>query len=192
MYLRQSLIAAATTMALVACGGGDSTAPADTPTATTPATSTPSPLAPDFPNLNACITNNWIMGAEQVVKGLEAVGGGVNFTGTGSQTSVFSAGGRYSGTSAFTVNFTRGGTSGTSQYTGPASGTWSVDGDRLTITRTSSSVIVTTTIGGVSTSVGSGVGSPSTVKVISCTPATLTYDQTLSSGTVVRIVLVAG
>ena len=78
MYLRQSLIAAATTMALVACGGGDSTAPADTPTATTPATSTPSPLAPDFPNLNACITNNWIMGAEQVVKGLEAVGGGVN------------------------------------------------------------------------------------------------------------------
>lgn len=187
-HINQTLIAIAVATSLTACGGGDEGS-------TTSGGSSSSSTAPDFSNLQSCIANRWEMGAEQVKKGLETVGGssasGVSFTVTGNSISEFFAGGAYKGTPAFTVNFTSASTSGTSQYAGTATGTWSVDGDRLTITRTSTTTTVTNTIGGVSTTYGDGVGAPSTVKVISCTPATLTYDQTLSSGAVVRIVLVS-
>ncbi|HMS27101.1 MAG TPA: hypothetical protein PKC80_06970 [Burkholderiaceae bacterium] len=183
--IKQTISILATATLLTACGGGD-----DTGTAAAGSSG-----STDFSNLAQCVANRWEMGAEQVKKGLETVGGssasGVAFSVTGNQISEFSTGGSYKGTPNYTISFTRGGTSGTSQYAGTATGTWSVDGDKLTITRTTSSVTVTNTIGGVTTTYGDGIGSPSTVKVISCTPATLTYDQTLSSGAVVRIVLVS-
>lgn len=176
---------------LAACGGGGDSDTTSAGSTSSSGSSAASSLAPDFPNLQACIANTWVMGGEQIRRGLDAVGDGVTSV-SGNNTSVFSANGSYRGTPAYTINFTRGGTSATSQYSGTALGTWAVDGDRLIITRTSSSVTVTNTIGGVTTSYTSPTGSPSTVKVISCKPTTLTYDQTLSTGTVVRIVLVSG
>jgi hypothetical protein len=174
---------------LAACGGGDSSSSTST-TGTTPGT-----RASDFSSLSQCIVNRWEMGAEQIKKGLETVGGssasGVSFSVTGSTISNFAADGAYTSTPNFTVSFTRASTSGTMRTAGTANGNWSLANDMLTITRTSSSVVVTQTIAGSSTSYTDPVGSPSTVKVISCTPATLTYDQTLSSGAVVRIVLVS-
>jgi hypothetical protein len=191
MNFRNHLFSALTVLTLAACGGGGD----DASSLSTSGASTGGTSSTDFSNLAQCVANRWVMGAEQIQKGLDTVGGssssGVSFSVSGNSISEFSAGGAYKSTPAFTVNFNRGGTTGTSQYAGTAAGTWTLDGDRLTITRTSSSTTVTNTIGGVSTTYGDGVGSPSTVKVISCTPATLTYDQTLSSGGVVRIVLVS-
>jgi hypothetical protein len=176
---------------LVGCGGGDGSSAS----AGTSDSITTSSVAPDFPNLKACVTNNWFMSSDQLLRGVQALGSGsgVNFTATGSQTAAFSSDATYRNTYLdFTVNFTSGSTSGTSRYAGSVGGTWSVDGDWLTITQTSSSATVTTTIAGVSSTTPVPIGAPSTLKVISCTPATLTYDQTLSTGAVVRIVLVTG
>ena len=187
--IAKSLAIAVATMTLVACGGGGDEG------STTSTGSSASPTAPDFSNLQSCIANRWEMGAEQIKKGMETVGGssasGVTFSVTGSTISNFDSSGAYTGSPNFTVNFSSGSTSGTMKTVGTANGTWSLSGDMLTITRTSSSVVVTQTIAGSTTSYPDPVGSPSTVKVISCTPATLTYDQTLSSGAVVRIVLVS-
>ncbi len=186
-HTKLTLGALALVTLLAACGGGDSSSGTST--------ATPSTSASDFSSLSQCVANRWEMGAEQIKKGLETVGGssasGVSFIVTGSTISNFAADGAYTSTPNFTVSFARAGTRGTMRTAGTANGTWSLADDMLTITRTSSSVVVTQTIAGFSTSYTDPVGSPSTVKVISCTPASLTYDQTLSSGAVVRIVLVS-
>jgi hypothetical protein len=194
-YTKRMLADLALVTLLAACGGGDGTGATSASAGTTDSTTTSSSVAPDFPNLKACVTNNWFMSSDQLLRGVQALGSGsgVNFTATGSQTAAFSSDATYRNTYLdFTVNFTSGSTSGTSRYAGSVGGTWSVDGDWLTITQTSSSATVTTTIAGVSSTTPVPIGAPSTLKVISCTPATLTYDQTLSTGAVVRIVLVTG
>jgi hypothetical protein len=194
-YTKLMLADLALVTLLAACGGGDGTGATSASAGTTDSTMTTSSVAPDFQNLKACVTNNWFMSSDQLLRGVQALGSGsgVNFTATGSQTAAFSSDATYRNTYLdFTVNFTNGSTSGTSRYAGSVGGTWSVDGDWLTITQTSSSATVTTTIAGVSSTTPVPIGSPSTLKVISCTPATLTYDQTFSTGAVVRIILVTG
>ncbi len=133
------------------------------------------------------------MGAEQIKKAsdtfIASTGEDASVTITGNRIFEFSASGTYKETPAYTAVATHSGFSATSQYAGTDSGTWSVDGDKLRLTLTSRGTTITYTIAGVTTTQAT-TNVPGEAKVISCTPATLTYELPLGTGEVVRIVLV--
>lgn len=184
--IKQTLIAIAVAASLTACGGGDEGS-------TTSTGSSASSTAPDFSNLQSCIANRWEMGAEQIKKAsdtfIASTGEDASVTITGNRIFEFSASGTYKETPAYTAVATHSGFSATSQYAGTDSGTWSVDGDKLRLTLTSRGTTITYTIAGVTTTQAT-TNVPGEAKVISCTPATLTYELPLGTGEVVRIVLV--
>ncbi|MFI3136028.1 MAG: hypothetical protein QX197_04550 [Methylococcaceae bacterium] len=156
----------------------------------------PSTLAPDFPSLAACVTNKWIMGAEQAVKLFDAAGmrslPGFSVSSTGQNIITFSTDGSFQSSTNLSHVFTFSGGGGTAQSTGTRSGTWAVSDNTLTQSTTSTSESTTMTVSGNTTVFAESSVSAGPVKVVSCTPATLTFDTLPARGVSVRIVLVSG
>lgn len=194
--IAKSLAIAVTTITLVACGGGSDeggTTSAGT-TTTGSATTAASPLAPDFPNLRACVTNVWSMSGDQGTRIFTALGAGssgVNITSGGQAILELKADGTYKWTPNITYQFS-GALTGSGTSSGTQTGTWSIDGDNLISQKTSSTVATTVTLLGTTTTYADTGTAANPRKIIACTPATLTYDETLPNGNVARIVLVTG
>ena len=142
-----------------------------------------SPLAPGFASLQDCLSNRWVLTADQVTRKANAVlPPEVRATATGQGIVVIARDGTFSYAPSFNVRFDTPAGPASGNLSGITRGTWSVTGNTLTTVETSTSItgVATGSFGTVPIppfGLGSG-----TVTVLACNPAYFEYDVALPSG----------
>ena len=196
----RSLLLVTTSIVLLtaACGSSESTgadattttvvdasAPAPAvsePASTEPASTEPAPVESaasnvDFDTLAACVTGDWTMISEEVedifrdsaiasVPGME-----VTVDGEGALT--MAADGSYSYVPGFTAAVSLLDTTAAGTWSGSLVGTWSLDGDALTMTQTSNDISGTITVMGSTQPMPDIAVFAGTGAVVDCNPATM-------------------
>lgn len=160
-----------------------STEPASTePANTEPASTEPAPVDSavsnvDFDTLAACVTGDWTMISDEVedifrnsaiasVPGME-----VTVDGEGALT--MAADGTYSYVPGFNATVSLLDTTSAGAWSGSLAGTWSLDGDALTMTQTSSDISGTITVMGLIQPMPDIAVFAGTGAVVDCNPATM-------------------
>lgn len=146
------------------------------------------PIAPDFESLEACISNPWVLVADQAARTLN----NPNVTVSGQANIVVFRDGTYTYSPDFTMTMRIGDETGFGRSSGITRGTWTLNGNEFRARMTSSSVSTTVSgsFGTVSVPTPNDFSSlPATV--LSCRMATWTYEFDGPSGRVQQT-LVAG
>ena len=152
------------------------------PVTSEPVTSEPAPVDSaasnvDFDSLAACVTGDWTMISDEVedifrdsaiasVPGME-----VSVDGEGALT--MAADGTYSYVPAFTATVSLLDTTGAGTWSGSLLGSWSLDGDTLTMTQTSNDISGTIAIMGSTQPMPDIAVFAGTGTVVDCNPATM-------------------
>ncbi|MES2583027.1 MAG: hypothetical protein V4627_09950 [Pseudomonadota bacterium] len=189
---------AAGTLILAACGGGGSGGAPEitsTPLAPLPTTPTPpaTPRTTDFGSLQQCVAARWILIADQVRNTLLSSplgalpGFGVTVTGQG--VAEISSNGTYRYSPNFTLVMSMQGESGTGQWSGVLTGTWTVVGDVLTMTPGASSISATYSIFGQTQPLPLAVPFGGTARITECTQQTLKYQVQTPTGEVAQTLI---
>lgn len=184
-------------LGLVGCGGGGGDTPATSASTTTPAPAaapapaappatggTPSAVAPDFASLEDCLSNKWILLADQLQrKAARVLPSNVSATITGQGIVTIARDGTYTYAPSLGVRMNTPAGVATGNISGISRGTWSISGTTLTTVETSNSIT-----GSVSGSFGvvplpPQIGfSSGTSTILACNPAYFDHEFALPSG----------
>jgi hypothetical protein len=126
----------------------------------------------------ACITNSWTLLADQVQQLFAGTAmsrlPGFSMTASGEGAVSFLADGTYHYEPNFEIEITVSGQTGTAGWSGTLDGTWSVDGDQLTMVQTQNALSGSMTIMGTSMPMPANHVFSGVATVVDCQPATLT------------------